>query len=67
MVKYLNTCVNFFATSILHTHGYNNFTKFHQNQMKNKNFFIIDHLTEVLPIKVPLRSCSVVGEFGLSV
>ena len=25
------------------THGYYNFTKFHQNRMKNKSVFIIDH------------------------
>ena len=32
--------------------------KFHQNQMKKqKKVLIIDHLTEVLSVKVPLRSC----------
>ena len=36
---------------------YYNFTKFHQNQMKNKKVFIIDRLTEVSSINVPLRSC----------
>ena len=29
------------------THGYYNFTKFHQNQMKNKKVFIIGRLIEV--------------------
>ena len=28
-------------------HVYYNFTKFHQNRMKNKKVFIIDHLMEV--------------------
>ena len=32
--------------------------------MKNKKVFIIDCLTEVLSVKVPLRSCYVVGEFS---
>ena len=27
---------------------------------------VVDHLTEVSSIKVPLRSCYMVGEFGLS-
>ena len=31
--------------------------KFHHNQMKNKKVFIIDHLTEVSSVEVPLRSC----------
>ena len=31
--------------------------------MKNKNVFIIEHLMEVSSIKVPLRSCYVVGVF----
>ena len=46
--------------------GYYNFTMFHQNRMKNKKVFFIDHVMEVLSVKVPLRSCKVVGEFGLS-
>ncbi len=29
-------------------------TKFHQNQMKNKKVLIIDYLTEVSSVKVPL-------------
>ena len=33
---------------------------------EKQKVFIIDHLTEVLSVKVPLRSCYVVGEFGLS-
>ena len=40
--------------------------KFHENRMKNKKIFIIDRLMEVSSIKVPLRSCYVVGEFGHS-
>ena len=36
------------------THVYYNFTKFHQNRMKNKNVFIIDRLMEVSSIKVLL-------------
>ena len=43
---------------------YYNFTKFHQNRMKIKKNLIIDHLMEVSSIKVLLRSCEVVGEFG---
>ena len=38
------------------THGENIFPKFHQNWMKNKKVLIIEHLTEVLSVKVPLRS-----------
>ena len=39
------------------THKYFNFTKFHQNWMKNKKVLITDCLTEVSSFKVPLRSC----------
>ena len=38
------------------THGNYNYTKFHQNQMKNKKVLIIDRLMEILSIKVPLRT-----------
>ena len=42
---------------VVGTHVYYNFTKFHQNWMKNKKVFIIDNLKEVSSVKVPLRSC----------
>ena len=44
--------------TIYHTvQGYYNFTKFHQNWMKNKKVLITDRLMEVSSVKVPLRSC----------
>ena len=48
---------------VVHMDNYN-FTKFHQDQMKNKKVLITDPLMEVSSVKVPLRSCSVVGEFS---
>ena len=36
-------------------HVYYNFTKFHQNWMKNKKVLLIAHLTDVLSVKVLLR------------
>ena len=38
------------------THGYYNFTKFHQNWMKNKKVLFIECLTEVSSIKVLLST-----------
>ena len=53
------------------THVYYNFTKFHQNRMKNKKVLFIAHLTDMSSInKALLRSCfkgqvnSVLGIFS---
>ena len=48
---------------VVHIDNYN-FTKFHQNQMKNKKVLLIPCLTDVSSVKVPLRSYQGAGEFG---
>ena len=41
-----------------------NFTKFHQNQMKNKKVLLMALLTDCPSVKVPLMSCQGTDEFG---